>query len=86
MSDIINRRITLLNDKVLNEIGTNAGLSSDYQASFFKPTPDLAMLLFRLKNEPKAKSEYTINLTTLRPTMNSINKTPLPGNILNMLN
>lgn len=70
-----------LTPEIIRRIGDNAGVS--YEGSIFNPMPNLNLLLFKPeKNKP---SEYTINLNTLKPTVNSPNKTPLPDDIISVL-
>lgn len=83
--DIIAKRVALLTDAHIEEIRVNAGLDSNYTGSVFRPTPDNGLLIFKDKNDKKSKSVYTVNLDTLRPTLNSINKTPLPEAINKIL-
>jgi len=73
--------ISKLSNDIIQRIGSNAGIP--YSGSIFRPKTDLAMLLF--KPEKNMPSEYTINLNTLKPTMNSINKTPLSNDIISIL-
>lgn len=77
---LLDSRILKLSDSVIESIRDNAGISSEYTGSIFRPTEDFAMLLF--KKSKKSPSEYTINLLTLKPTANSPNKTIVPKNIL----
>lgn len=80
---ILDKRISLLTDELITMIKNNATISADYEASIFRPKNDLGMLLF--KKCRKSPSEYTINLLTLKPTMNSIIKTLLSDDIITML-
>ena len=83
-SDIINRNISRLTPDVIKKIRDNAGLNDLYQSSVFRPAGDIGLLLF--KKERKSPSEYTINILTLRPTMNSLNKTALPTEVMDVIN
>ena len=76
-SDIITTRIAKLTPDVIDEIRVNAGLNDQIVGSIFRPTPDNGLIIFKDKNDKKSKSVYTINIDTLRPTINSLNKTPL---------
>lgn len=80
---ILDKRISLLTDELITMIKNNATISADYEASIFRPKNDLGMLLF--KKGRKSPSEYTINLLTLKPTMNSIIKIGLSDDIITML-
>jgi len=71
----IDKHISKLNDDVINRIKENANIDNSYESSIFRPKPDLAMLLF--KKDRKSQSIYTLNLLTLKPTINSSNKTEL---------
>lgn len=75
ISKILDERVKLCRDCIISNIRANANIPESYEASVFRPKPDLAMLLF--KKDRKSVSEYTLNLYTLKPTANSINKTLL---------
>lgn len=81
---LIDKRIAMLNEEIVNKIRDDAGFDSSYSYSLFRPKPDLAMLLF--KQLRKSPSEYTINLLTLKPTINSKVKNDLSKEIVNYFN
>ena len=77
--DIITTRIAKLTPDIIDEIRVNAGLKNDVVGTVFRPSADVGLLIFKDRNDNKSKSIYTINIDTLRPTLNSLNKTPLPN-------
>lgn len=95
--DLLNKRIHLLTKDMIEEIKSNADVSPDCLPSIFRPDPDFAMLLFKVPKSKldakhptgfpseNPKSVYTINLLTLKPTANSVNKTPIPEHISKLL-
>jgi hypothetical protein len=80
-SEILNKRIAILSDDIIEMIRSNASLDRTYKTSVFRPHPDLAMLLFKKDR----KSHYTINLVTLKPTANSDVQIMLSKDIIDLL-
>lgn len=80
-TDTINRNISKLTTAVIDRIRREAGLDESYVPEVFRPSINHAMLLFK-----KDKiSQYTINLRTLNPTVNSPIKYMLSNDIKNLL-
>lgn len=82
-TDLLDKRIALLDNELINKIREHINFDESYETSIFRPKFDLAMLLF--KKSRKSPSDYTLNLLTLKPTINSINKTLLSDDIISQL-
>jgi hypothetical protein len=57
--------------QIIHSIGNNAGLSMDHFIGRVHTWEGATFITFKERNNPRAKSVYTINIKTFRPTLTS---------------
>jgi hypothetical protein len=74
---IIDKRIAIIKShpEIANYIREKIG--TKYLYSIFRPKPDLALMLFKTDTDV-GPSQYSLNILTLKPTVNSPIKTFIP--------